>query len=451
MGTHLQRVLVFTLTFISYALYHASRKNLSGVKASVAHEWLDNSTHEPFFDDPAKANTFLGTLDALFMLCYSGGLLLWGGIGDRWNPLKVVVIGMIGSGLSLTLFGTLPVVTHFYNVIYYIIIYAVFGVMQGAGWPNEVTIMANWFKKNRGFVMGLWAACQPVGNIMGALIVSMVVPLGYEWTFLVNSGIIIAFGIILLFSIDNKPPVEMEESSPDLEARVEEVSHEPISMWKALFLPNVLPYCLCNACLKFVNYAFFFWLPFYLHQNFQWDESVANQLSAWYDFGGIVGSVLGGIISDKLGHRAPVITTMLIGSVGLLFAYSDAGPNKFINILLMTFLGVTISGPYNLIVGTISVDLGSQPALAGNPKAMSTVTGLVDACGSLGSAVGQLFVPVVQNGLGWKYVFFLFIIMNSLSVVCLIRRSALDVYDLYQTRQRRRSVLVDEVSPNLSK
>lgn len=111
---------------------------------------------------------------------------------------------------------------------------------------------------------------------------------------------------------------------------------------------------------------------------------------------------------------------MLVGSIGILFAYSDAGPNKLVNIILMTLLGITVSGPYNLIVGTISVDLGSQPALAGNPKAMSTVTGLIDACGSLGSAVGQLFVPVVQNGLGWNYVFYLFIIMvcGSLLSIC---------------------------------
>uniref|UniRef100_A0A1I7RNS3 MFS domain-containing protein n=1 Tax=Bursaphelenchus xylophilus TaxID=6326 RepID=A0A1I7RNS3_BURXY len=446
MGAQLQRVLVFTLTFIAYAFYHASRKNLSGVKKSVQNEWLANDTHEPFFDDETRAKTFLGTLDALFMLCYSGGLVLWGGIGDRWNPLYITVLGMVGSGVFLTLFGALPAYTHWFSVIYYIIIYALFGLVQGAGWPNAVTIMANWFKTNRGFVMGLWAACQPVGNIMGALIVSLVLPWGYEMTFVVNSILIVAFGIVLLFTVKPKPPVELEESSAQLDVPAEEVSHEPISMWHALGLPNVLPYCLCNACLKFVNYAFFFWLPLYLSSAFHWDESVANQLAAWYDFGGIVGSVLGGIISDRLGHRSPVITTMLIASIGLLFGYSDAGPNKLVNILLMTLLGVTISGPYNLIVGTIAVDLGSQPALAGNPKAMSTVTGLVDACGSLGSAVGQLFVPLVQDGLGWAYVFYLFILMNALSVLCLIRRCVLDVYELFQTRHRHRSVLVDEVS-----
>ena len=103
--------------------------------------------------------------------------------------------------------------------------------------------------------------------------------------------------------------------------------------------------------------------------------------------------------------------TMLVASLFSLFIYSDLGPNKLINVLMMTVLGVTISGPYNLIVGTISVDLGSQPALAGNEKAMSTVTGLIDGTGSAGSAIGQFFVPVIQNAFGWSYVFYMFIIM----------------------------------------
>lgn len=38
------RLLVFGLTFLSYALYHAARKNLSGVKASISNDWLDNDT-----------------------------------------------------------------------------------------------------------------------------------------------------------------------------------------------------------------------------------------------------------------------------------------------------------------------------------------------------------------------------------------------------------------------
>ncbi len=51
----------------------------------------------------------------------------------------------------------------------------------------------------------------------------------------------------------------------------------------------VLQYSLAYACLKLVNYSFFFWLPFYLSSNYGWKEAEADRLSVWYDVGGIVG------------------------------------------------------------------------------------------------------------------------------------------------------------------
>ncbi|KAH7730284.1 Protein T10C6.6 e [Aphelenchoides avenae] len=433
-----------------YALYHASRKNLSGVKASISHDWLDNATdHKPLFPSEAEAKTFLGALDAIFMLCYAGGLVFWGWLGDRLDPKHVVVFGMIGSAVTLTMFGSLPYWTRFYSAPYYIIIYVLFGIVQACGWPNEVTIMANWFKSNRGFVMGLWASCQPVGNIIGALIISAVLPMGYEYTFIFNSALIAAGGIILCLCVDSSPRQQYLREDSELlrdaegSGSLHEHLHRPITMLEALMLPNVLAYCMCNALLKLVNYAFFFWLPFYLTHQYSWKETEANQLSAWYDFGGILGSVAGGIVSDRIGHRSPVIMTMLLSSLLFLFLYAEAGASKLLNVLLMTILGVTISGPYNLIVGTICVDLGSQPALAGNEKAMSTVTGIIDGVGSAGSAFGQVLVPIVQNSLGWNYIFYMFLIMNALAASCLARRFLHDVMDLYTTyggaRRHRRS------------
>lgn len=92
---------VFILTFVSYAFYHASRKNLSGVKGSIITEWMSNSTHDPLFYKTSDASSFLGALDALFMMFYAGALVFWGYVGDRWNPLHVVFIGMLGSGFSV--------------------------------------------------------------------------------------------------------------------------------------------------------------------------------------------------------------------------------------------------------------------------------------------------------------------------------------------------------------
>ena len=54
-------------------------------------------------------------------------------------------------------------------------------------------------------------------------------------------------------------------------------------------IPGVLPYSLSYACLKMVNYAFFFWLPTYLTQGVHWSDKKADELSNFYDIGGITG------------------------------------------------------------------------------------------------------------------------------------------------------------------
>ncbi|VDM58480.1 unnamed protein product, partial [Angiostrongylus costaricensis] len=339
----------FIINFAIYGLYHSARKNLSEVKTSITHDWMDNTTHFPLFVSREEANTFLGSLDATFMIAYACALFFWGWLGDRLNPKHVVVTGMVGSAVMLILFGCLPVWCNFYNIPYYMVTYLVFGLVQACGWPNEITIMANWFdKSNRGFVMGIWASCQPLGNVFGSFFTAWILPHGYE------------------------------------------------------------VYCLCNVCLKLVNYAFFFWLPLYLTETYHWKEYQADEISTFYDVGGIVGSVAGGYVSDKVGCRTPVVVIMLISSIGSLFFYIHAGSYMILNAVIMMIVGVTISGPYNLIVSTISIDLGSQPDLASNEQAMSTVTGLLDGTGSIGSAVGQFFIPIMQKTYGWSYVFYLF-------------------------------------------
>lgn len=49
--------------------------------------------------------------------------------------------------------------------------------------------------------------------------------------------------------------------------------------------------------LKYLIDSFFFWLPYYLHDNFGWPESDADLLSTLYDVGGIIGGIVGGLVS----------------------------------------------------------------------------------------------------------------------------------------------------------
>ena len=111
--------------------------------------------------------------------------------------------------------------------------------------------------------------------------------------------------------------------------------------------------------------------------------------------------------------RSVVIFVLLSLAIPSLYIYSDSPDNKTWNAFLMTIVGFFIGGAAGMISGTVTADLGKQEKIKGSKEALSTVTGIVDGTGSIGAAVGQLLVPLVQEKFNWFYVFYLFIALVS--------------------------------------
>ncbi|KAG1925583.1 sugar phosphate exchanger [Pimephales promelas] len=215
---------------------------------------------------------------------------------------------------------------------------------------------------------------------------------------------------------------ELCEEYSSIQQQEEEPEPQPkaIGFLQAFCLPGVLPYSLAYACLKLVNYSFFFWLPFYLSNNFGWKEVQADRLSVWYDVGGIVGGTVQGLISDLLGKRAPVLVVSLLLAMGALVGYSHSPNDQIVNGALLATTGFLIGGPSNMISSAISADLGRQEALQNSQQALATVTGIVDGTGSIGAAAGQYLVSLIESKFGWMCVFYFFIVMTGCSVLFII-------------------------------
>uniref|UniRef100_A0A8C4GWX9 Sugar phosphate exchanger 3 n=1 Tax=Dicentrarchus labrax TaxID=13489 RepID=A0A8C4GWX9_DICLA len=440
------------LPFKNYVLLHASRKTFSNVKVSISAQWtpsVQNVSLSPgetwednhLFADENQATLFLGALDSIFLFSYAVGLYLSGVIGDRVNLRYVLCVGLCGSAAVEFVFGTLTEWLHIYNIYLYCGLWVLNGLLQSAVWPCVVAVMGNWFgKTGRGFIFGLWSACASVGNILGAFLASSVLKYGYEYAFLVTSVVQFAGGVVVFFGLLTSPketglnPVEtdtdshrplMSDEENEVEVEVygrryqsvqqpDEPLVEPpraIGFCQAFCLPGVLPYSLAYACLKLVNYSFFFWLPFYLSNNYGWKEAEADRLSVWYDVGGIIGGTVQGLISDFMGKRAPVLAISLALAMGALVGYSNSPNDKVINAALLATTGFFIGGPSNMISSAISADLGRQEALRGSQEALATVTGIVDGTGSIGAAGGQYLVSLIESKLGWMCVFYFFVVM----------------------------------------
>ncbi|XP_045165659.2 sugar phosphate exchanger 3-like isoform X2 [Mercenaria mercenaria] len=423
------------------------------------------------FGSAGDAETYLGVLDAVFMVSYAVGLYISGIIGDRFELRKVLALGMCSAAVSVFLFGSVLEWAHYYNKYLYVTVWIFNGLLQSTGWPTVVAVMGNWFgKSSRGLVLGLWSACASVGNIIGALMVSQVLHYGYDFAFLVTSTVLFAGGIINFFGLLNSPtelglksPDEIEDpdyqitvSTSQIDTEIEETDHdtdtdpllegtddvrvipkpskeEALSFWRALLLPGVLLYAFAYFCLKLVNYSFFFWLPYYLHASFGWSESTADKISIWYDIGGIIGGTIAGVISDCFQKRSIVVVPMLCMAIPSLIWYSNSPSDMTVNAFLMTVTGFFIGGVANLISAAISADLGKQGPVQGNKAALATVTGIVDGTGSVGAALGQVLVPLLQEHTGWHSVFYLFIVMTGLTIFCIVPLFVREVPECYRS------------------
>nr|XP_054750364.1 sugar phosphate exchanger 3-like [Lytechinus pictus] len=473
--------LVFFLTFFAFVFIHAARKTFSNVRTALTETWtllplnetiFYNDTVEPnedpLLDSIGQAEVFFSVLDTVFLGSYAVGLFVSGFIGDRLDLRLVLSFGMCSSAMMMFLFGTLSEWVKVYNHWYYTIFWIMNGLLQGTGWPTLIAVMGNWFsQKSRGLVFGLWSACGSVGNIVGAFSASLVLTYGYEFAFLLTALLMFFWGLVILLFLNPTPrdaglylDGELEEeddeeysddekekkstaedkspftSEDELKSEKNELPTsnnqdddnndvneeqrsrpEPIGFFQAFLLPGVACYSLGFACLKLVSYSLFSWLPYYLTSNFSWSEVTADRVSMAFDFGGIIGGSIGGLISDFLGIRSPIVIIMLFGSMGSLYGYSVTPANSW-NAVVMAIAGAFVCGVNHMIGSTVAADLGQQTGSMGQTKeALSTVTGIIDGTGTLGAAIGQIVIPTLKIKYGWESVFAFLVLMIGSSVV----------------------------------
>ncbi|KAK9969713.1 hypothetical protein ABG768_027863 [Culter alburnus] len=435
------------------------------------HPELDCSW-KPF--DRNNYKQLLGAMDYSFLCAYAIGMYLSGIIGERLPIRLYLTVGMLTSGLFTCLFG-LGYIYDIHSLGFYIFVQVANGLVQTTGWPSVVTCIGNWFGKGRrGLIMGLWNSHTSVGNILGSLIAGYYVSSNWGLSFIVPGVIIAVMGVICFFFLIEHPN-DLKTASAQSSAQSNQKPHkswngvnghkdlylqckpgakaqswdtelllgqesigvyvpvqqvvvvkseaEPsaISFMGALRIPGVVEFSLCLLFAKLVSYTFLFWLPLYITKAAHLDAKKAGDLSTLFDVGGIVGGILAGVISDKMGKRATTCAVMLLLAAPTLYGFSmisQFGLGPTIGMLLVC--GGLVNGPYALITTAVSADLGTHKSLKGNARALSTVTAIIDGTGSVGAAVGPLLAGLL-SAQGWDQVFYMLMTADFFALLLLLR------------------------------
>jgi len=490
---------IWIITFLTYAAYHASRRPIAIVRNAQSflncdlielynNTGKDNHTHHlteefciSFIDemDHVDAVTAKGYLSAMgvtaYLVSYAVFMFFSGFLCERMDQRYFLSIGCLLSGGFTFLFG-LAYSTGIHSIWYFIIIQVILGAMQSTGWPGVVSVMANWFGKGkRGLIFGIWNAHTSIGNIVGTAMSAAFLTKQWDddWglSFIFPGLFIGCVGFLLfLFLIpspdligleppqQHDPKTEIEDPETIKAAEIKEPTNDKaIGFIGALKIPGVVEFSLCLFFAKLVSYVFLYQLPTFIHSTSGMNAENSGVLSEYFDWGGIIGGITAGILTDWSGMSGTTCSAMLVIATPLLFCYQtlvqDWCPitsdilgvpvqNSCYgwNIAMMILVGILVNGPYALITTAVSAELGNHKSLKGSSKALATVTAIIDGTGSIGAAlgptIGTALSPAHENG-SWNLFFYMLMASDILALLMLARIVKHEIEDRIKQRKER--------------
>jgi sugar phosphate permease len=402
-----QGATVSTLS-IGYVGYYFCRSNLA-----VAGPLLLREYGAEGFDKAA-----LGAMVSWGVLAYALGKLLMGTLADFVGGRSVFLFGLVGSIAATVVFGFSS------GAWAFTLAWSASRLCQAGGWGALVKIASHWFGPRRlGLVMGLLALTYPFGDFLAKLTLGEAVARGMGWRSVFFTAAAVAFGTAVIGTVFlRESPEDIGESLGETSSRsvygAAATASKPESL-RALFGPLLksrafLFVCAMSFGLTVIREAFSFWMPTYLVESAQLEPGTAAQVASAFPFAGGFSVLAAGVISDRWfgGRRGLVMVAFLaVATAGIgCLALRSEWDGALVPALLIALVGAAMTGPYAMLSGAIAIDLGGRVG-------SSTVAGVADAVGYIGSALAGVLIGKLANDIGWGAAFAMLAVLSFFTVI----------------------------------
>lgn len=389
---------IVVLTYLAYFFYYFTRKHL-GV-----------ATHALVKD--GYSEDLIAAVQTGYGVCYAIGQFLSGALGDRVGPRIGLCVGMVLSAIASIAFGIFP----FVGVL--AIALTVNGLFQSTGWPNCCKLVTLWVSDaRRGRVMGFWLTCYILGSLAANFCAGYLLEhYGWRQVFLFTGITVLVVGVIQgLFLISKPEDAGYSFGEQEEDGGGEGEAREGFGLM--IREPAVLMLGFSYTGLKFVRYAFFAWLPYYLATAVHLGDSESAYVSNGFEIGGVLGLLGGGFIADRFfaKNRCRLAFIALIGMVLALVAYRgfSASSGLWGNVGGLMLIGFFLYIADAIVSGTAAQDIGG-------PGSAASAAGIINGIGSTAQIFAGFLPIAVKKHWGWDGVFVTFIILGVLSCLVLL-------------------------------
>jgi len=389
---------VFLITWLVYISYYLCRKKLQCSYACFSHD-LGSSNFD--FGQHLQFIVFSIWQANSSADIYPTGLA----------PKELFAVGILIIIIANVMIGFSTKLPMFFLLM------ALNGLGQSTGWSGLIKILSKHFSHEKlGITMSWWTTSYVVGGFLAVIFATFwatdhsILPfLSWKRIFWAPSLILLLVGIIFLIVPVLPITINEIEILKQAENKNQHDYFKEIIKNSAVWIA-----ALTYFFIKFIRYAFLFWLPLYFTQSLNYSTGVAGYSSSVFEIFGFAGVLIAGYVSDKLffSRRFPVATIMLFClSIIMVLHYSLASLGYWGNITAIAIIGIMVYGPDSIISGAAAIDLGKDAA--------GTAAGFINGVGSAGQIVSPLVVAFVTSHFGWDMLFRVFVFASLASALLL--------------------------------
>ncbi len=391
---------IFWLLWGGYASYYLCRVNFAVAQPLILKEF------------PSWTNAQIGMIPSTYAIFYAIGQIVNGTLCQRFGTRLMMTVALSFAAITNLLFAS----ASSFSVM--LVLWAVNGYAQSAGWSLLVQTIANWTtSKRRGMIMGLISTCYTVGNVLSWLLAGQLCEsFGWRTAFWVPSLVLVPVAIVFYTFLRNSPeeagfpPVRDDGLEPAAQTSRASANASPAMLSTAAILrltfSNRVLWILGVGffCMNAVRYSFMNWSVQYM-ADFQGRSIKGSALTAVViPLIGSFGAISAGWFSDTLfgKRRAPVCAIMQIGLAAVCVGFTFVPRGDWIlATALLGLAGFLIYGPDMLMSGAATIDVS-------HPRAASIATGFTMCLGALGSifsGAGVGWLKDLAKG-DWNLVFY---------------------------------------------
>nr|CAB3266254.1 glucose-6-phosphate translocase-like [Phallusia mammillata] len=359
----------------------------------------------------------IGQIVSSIAMAYSIGKFVCGMLADKLSPRL-----MFASGLFIT--GIVNVAFSISEPKYFTLLAFANGLMQGPGWPACAKIVRRWYSpKIFGSMWSLLSTSMNVPASIGPLLCAYVLDRnGGNWRMIMSlcGTVSCGFAAVAFFVLRDHPEdigltlakitgdESLNEAKPEKETK--ETNKKAKQMTIKRIFSSFYTYVLCVGFLMslFLKGVVDNWSSLYLIQNKGSNQLLSSSFMGMVEIGGLIGSILSGIISDRLvavngftPKGQPRHNWLIACHVVLLGSFlsfsnfiTDAEAQKMVLSISGFCIGFSMYSIINL-VGVLAIE-NSAADISGSSHAYCALMG------NIGIMLAGLPFSVMQQSLSWN-------------------------------------------------